>query len=265
MITGSIMGREFEEASMENLVLHKGIAQAWALLSKTLEGEGYSLVLMGPPGTGKTRLFTTVLNEVEKKWPHGKYVYWSMPEFAEIRRKAVDNYSMDPVDPSLEADICVLDDLGMEKQTEWGLEGLYRIVDWRMRDHRITFIATNLTMAELTEIYGARLVSRFVGKHSTIVKLSGPDWRTREGQELRPIRWVERLNSRHNLLLAEEKELVPMPPEVAEQLRAMFAQKKNDPSRRARPLSPCLPPSVPACLSGGAKIKEEGDYDAQRI
>lgn len=196
MIRGARIGVEYADARVENLIIHPGIQEAWERLRVLLEGRGYSVLLVGPPGTGKTRLLATVLHELDSRWPYGRYVYWTMPELAERRRDAVAGDWLDPIEACIEAHITILDDLGAEKTTDYGREGLYRILDERRRAGRITLAATNLTVQELPRVYGDRIVSRFLGPHGTIALVSGQDWRGRQAANPTPVAWAPGLGER---------------------------------------------------------------------
>ena len=64
------------------------------------------------------------------------------------------------VDKFIAYDLLVLDDLGTEKSTEWAYEKLFSIFDTRILLGKHTFFTTNLTLKELMDQYGARIVDR---------------------------------------------------------------------------------------------------------
>ena len=45
--------------------------------------------------------------------------------------------------------LLILDDFGMERGTEYGLEQVYNVIDSRCRSHRPLIVTTNLTLSEL--------------------------------------------------------------------------------------------------------------------
>lgn len=226
MIRGSAVGIEYADATPDNLTIHAGNREAWGHLSGMLEGCGYSVLLVGPPGTGKTRMLATVLNVIEDKWPLGRYLYWTMPAFADQRRDAVSGDALDPVEPCIEAHVVVLDDLGAEKITDYGREGLYRVLDERRKQGRITLTATNLLLRELPkpEYYGDRIVSRFMGEHGTIAAVTGQDWRVKQAAHPKPVAWAEQIGRPQGILaevIRQREDCVPMPEEVRAQIEAL--------------------------------------------
>lgn len=77
-------------------------------------------------------------------------------------------------------DLLVLDDLGMERPTEWAMETISGLIDARVADGRPTVITSNYSLGELRERWGgmegARLVSRIAGACER-VEVKGADRR----------------------------------------------------------------------------------------
>ena len=79
--------------------------------------------------------------------------------------------------------LLILDELGGERiQTDergnWAREKLLRIVDWRVTHGLTSCATTNLTEAQLSNIYNARIVSRLKGSAKWI-EMDCPDYRRR--------------------------------------------------------------------------------------
>jgi DNA replication protein DnaC len=70
----------------------------------------------------------------------------------------------------------ILDDLGVEKTTEWSLQTLYTIIDRRYREEKQTLITSNLTLDEIAEKVGDRIASRIAGM-CKVVEIKGRDRR----------------------------------------------------------------------------------------
>ncbi len=76
-----------------------------------------------------------------------------------------------------ECDLLVLDDFGAERATDFVVEELERIVDWRYRAMKPTAIATNLrTTTQITGKYGQRALSRWAAS-CELVTVLGDDRR----------------------------------------------------------------------------------------
>jgi len=80
----------------------------------------------------------------------------------------VDRYSSCP--------LLVLDDLGVEKQTDWSMQTLYTLIDRRYREEMRTIITSNLSLDQLSERVDDRISSRIAGM-CKIQTLKGKDRR----------------------------------------------------------------------------------------
>ena len=79
-----------------------------------------------------------------------------------------------------ECDLLVLDDFGAERVTDFVLEELERIVDWRYRSMKPTAVATNFDFKTIIAKYGQRAISRWVGS-CIVVGVTGDDRRASTG------------------------------------------------------------------------------------
>ena len=139
---------------------------------------GMGSYLCGKPGRGKTyaasccvrlavedghrcRLTTAkaLLDAVKAEWDGGE---------RDVLKKA-ERY-----------ELLVLDDLGMERATEWAMETISGLIDSRVADGLPTIFTSNYRLGQLRELWGgvngARLVSR-IGGACDPVEMEGPDRR----------------------------------------------------------------------------------------
>lgn len=137
-----------------------------------LDGAESVLMVYGEVGTGKTHLAVAVAREA---YVHRRrrVAMWSVVDLLDGLRP---DGGAD-LDSLAGVDLLVLDDLGVERPTEWSLERLYALVNRRWLYERPTIITTNRSEPELSQGLGARVVSRlFHG--SLAVELSGDDRRS---------------------------------------------------------------------------------------
>jgi DNA replication protein DnaC len=156
--------------------------------------EGLGLLFTGDNGVGKTHLAVAVLRWLwEKKGVRGQF--W---DFHELIREIRHSYNeetrtteLQVLEPVVETDVLLLDDLGAWKMTEWMLDTLFFILNSRYMAKRATLITTNfpdvppeqagrdgtLRRREfLVERVGGRLRSRLV-EMCLVVKMHGDDHR----------------------------------------------------------------------------------------
>jgi DNA replication protein DnaC len=104
------------------------------------------LLLVGPPGTGKTHLAVGVLRcLIERYRVHGRFV-----EFTSLIHQIQATFDSDSqeskrqvLDPLAEAELLVLDELGAQQPTPWVRDILYLIINTRYTRRLPTIFTTN--------------------------------------------------------------------------------------------------------------------------
>ena len=94
-------------------------------------------------------------------------VYCSVPDI--LRKLEQEHFSKGSelkTKKSLEnCELLILDDLGTEFATQFTKAAVYNLINTRMMMSKPTIINTNLSLAEIKDLYSDRLVSRIVGDH----------------------------------------------------------------------------------------------------
>jgi DNA replication protein DnaC len=75
-----------------------------------------------------------------------------------------------------EAKILYLDDLGVEKVSDWALQTIYLIIDRRYSEMLRTIISSNLSLDQLADRLDDRIASRIAGM-CEVIKMTGKDRR----------------------------------------------------------------------------------------
>ncbi len=158
------------------------------------EDEGLGLLLSGSNGVGKTHLAVAVLRELVT----GKGVRGRFWDFHELIREIKNSYDpetktseLQVLEPVVEMDVLLLDDLGAWKMTDWMNDTLFYILNSRYLAKRPTIITTNYHDADMETVkkadfhqrkeffvdrVGLRLRSRLM-EMCLVVRLEGNDHR----------------------------------------------------------------------------------------
>lgn len=140
----------------------------------TIDG---GLFLTGNNGAGKTHLAVAVMREFILN-DHLNSHFIKVPELLlNIREHIGKGWSeKEIIGQYKEYDYLFLDDLGVEKISEWALQDLYLILDGRSGALKPTIITSNLGLEEIEEHIGSRFVSRIVEMCKSVV-MEFDDWR----------------------------------------------------------------------------------------
>jgi len=153
--------------------------------------EGKGLLLFGSRGTGKTKLVSIVTREKIKQGH--KVLFSSVPDLIQSIRSSFDKGKTDELLEEIrDVEVLVMDDLGVEKVTDWVSEQMFSIVNHRLNKGLQTIITSNYSPEQLIirlspknkngevedDEPGYRIVSR-IKEMCYVVNLSGEDRRMR--------------------------------------------------------------------------------------
>ena len=156
--------------------------------------ETAGLLLIGSIGVGKTHLAVGIMKELILKKATACLFY----DYRELLKQIQNSYNdsvqateLDVLRPVFEAEVLVLDELGVVKPTEWVWDTVSLILNTRYNDNRTTIITTNFDDkpagvlagprgAAREETLGDRIGERMrsrLHEMCRIIKLEGPDFR----------------------------------------------------------------------------------------
>jgi DNA replication protein DnaC len=135
-----------------------------------------SLLFFGNPGTGKTHQAYAAMRAALYIHPVTTWVASTFPDFAAALRPRPGVDSEAEMDRFRTADLLLLDDIGVAKNSEWVEEITYRLINGRYESMRPTICTTNLTVTELRSALGDRISGRLAETCTRII-LDGRDWR----------------------------------------------------------------------------------------
>lgn len=131
-----------------------------------------NLLLLGPVGLGKTHCAMAV---AERWHAAGRSVaVRPMVELLDALRPGGRDGEWSEV---VSADLLVLDDVGMEKASDWTDERVYAVVNRRWLDARPIVATSNLRPSALRKALGERTYSRLAGSGTVVIVMSGRDRR----------------------------------------------------------------------------------------
>lgn len=136
------------------------------------------LVFVGPVGVGKSVALAVALVEAARRTLQGGR-YWPVAQLLEAMRPSEGREPGVSLQDVAEVPLLALDDLGVERVTDWAGERLDMLIDARYEAMLPILAATNLTRRELEEVLGSRITSRLM-HDVTIVAVHGKDRRRKE-------------------------------------------------------------------------------------
>lgn len=164
----------FENDDGQNPELSKQMRNYAANFARFKEN-GQGLVLFGDVGTGKTFYSACIANALIDE---GYTVL--MTNFPTLIAKMQrDAFKTDFVKLLAAYDLLILDDLGVERSSEYMQEQVYGIVDARYRAKRPILVSTNLTAQELVkpgDVMKARIYGRLL-ERCLPIRVEGPNRR----------------------------------------------------------------------------------------
>lgn len=123
------------------------------------------LLLTGPVGSGKTFLAAAIANYLLSK--NKQVLFVVVPDLLDEIRSTYQKQNEDITDLELtesarEAEILILDDLGVHNYTDWTVNKLYSIINYRANNDLPLIVTTNLDMLQLENCLGDRTTSRIL-------------------------------------------------------------------------------------------------------
>lgn len=137
------------------------------------------LLLAGVPGCGKSHAASAIIHRIAMA-DRGSMLWVNVPKMFEDIRSDLETGSEAIVMARMrDTWLVVLDDLGVDGHTQWQTSLIYRILDHRNRDDKITLVTSNHPLQELDTRVGPRSSSR-IAQMCKEIRFPVLDWRRRQ-------------------------------------------------------------------------------------
>lgn len=196
LVKNSLMDNSFYEKTFENWDMNKGskrmhhIGLRYADKFKEIKKNGIGLLIHGVPGNGKTYLSCCIANKLLSQYIPVICVSINglLNRIKDTYNKYGDEGEADIINSLCRADLLIIDDLGVEKVTDWSRTMIYNIIDSRYRSKLPLIITTNLSINVssdeniLTKTYGKRTEDRIL-EMCTPIENTGKSIRIEEAKK----------------------------------------------------------------------------------
>lgn len=169
---------ENDNGMNEKMKLAKNYVEKW----ETVKEKNHGLLLWGSVGTGKSYMAGCIANALLDK-----AVSVHMTNFAKILNDLQAKYDRrnEYINYFCGFQLLIIDDLGVERGTEYGLEQLYNVIDSRYRTGKPFIVTTNLTLNEIkntTDLSYKRIYDRVL-EMCTPIRIDGASIRDLERKD----------------------------------------------------------------------------------
>ena len=182
--------RGFTDPAMQNWTFENdngkcpqmGKARSYVEQWEQMKAGNYGLILWGKVGAGKSYLAGCIANALMEQ-----EVSVCMTNFAAILNDLAASFEgrNEYISRLCSYPLLILDDFGMERGTEYGLEQVYSVIDSRYRSGKPLIATTNLTLEELQhpqDTPHARIYDRLTSMCAP-VRFTGSNFRKETAQE----------------------------------------------------------------------------------
>ncbi len=159
------------------------LIQQWLDAHERDPGRYPWLLLNGMTGRGKTHLAWAVLKQLVRQAAARQHTLtWQFVDNATLNaelRVRPDGSHNTAISKYLDADLTVFDDIGAGNISEYAIEGVLRILDYRLGHRAAMLLTSNLGGEQVRQILSDRVLSRLTAARR--IQVDGPDRRAGMG------------------------------------------------------------------------------------
>ena len=167
----NIFGERYVDASLSKIdIFPEGTLEK---ASEWMKNPKNFLILMGPPGIGKTYFCSAMLEKLPRNIRTVRG-YNEKNLLKRIRQSIGETKYGDYISflqQMIDDDLIIIDDLGATTPNEWRSEIIFELIDHRYTSRKPTVFTTNLNKENFNKMYGFRASSRFFSKENIILDL----------------------------------------------------------------------------------------------
>lgn len=164
----------------------KRYVEHWAEMVK----KNIGILFYGTVGTGKTFYASCIANALMEQQVTATAT--SFPRLLNLLQGTQDKQKL--LDSLTRYQLLILDDFGVERDSTFGLEQIFNVVDSRAHANLPVIVTTNLSMEELKNpgsVQYARIYDRVLKMCQVPIKLTGNSHRQREAESVR--QWAQKI------------------------------------------------------------------------
>lgn len=171
------INRKIDDLKKDNLEIYQMVSR-WDVFGD------YGFCMCGPVGTGKTYALTTILNFVARSLVDANYpvtgtIIWR--PMSMLLEELKDSFNekesiLKKIGKFQDIRFLFIDDIGAHKITEFDVDKIISILDYRVNHNLPTFFSTNCKIDQMKATFGERIFSRIIAT-AVMVEVKGKDRR----------------------------------------------------------------------------------------
>ena len=163
------VGNHFKDKKIDDLKVNERLYQEcvrYVQNWKEMKSKGFGFFFWGNVGAGKTHSAAALANELMQE-KLVEVLFLSMPATVTRVKKTFDspvkNDDTKLFDRMKEVELLIIDDLGVEKLSDWLSDQIYQIIDHRWQNQKPMIITSNQSLEDLGASYKPQVISRIWG------------------------------------------------------------------------------------------------------
>lgn len=149
---------------------------------ENVRNDNLGILFFGSKGMGKTFFAECIVNALAEKG-----VMTGATSTTELIKRMQGDNDIDELENAIRAfSLLLIDDLGTERETSFGTESLYYLIDVRWKTGKPTIITTNLDLTDMkneTDISRGRIYDRVIQMCPIAVEMKGNSLRVQDSEE----------------------------------------------------------------------------------